>query len=138
MRIAALALLAALAWHPAQAQTYDRVAVMRVLDGDTFEARVEVWPDLLVAVSVRLAGVDAPELKGKCPGERMTALRAYEMLDELLTHLPVTLAKVKHDKFAGRVDATVTAGGVDVAQALINVGLARRYDGKARQGWCGE
>lgn len=138
MRIVALAFLAALAWLPAQAQTYDRVAVMRVLDGDTFEARVEVWPDVLVAVSIRLAGVDAPELKGKCPAERMTALRAYEMLDELMTHLPVTLADVRHDKFAGRVDAIVTAGGVDVAQALIKTGLAVAYDAGKRKNWCGE
>jgi endonuclease YncB( thermonuclease family) len=120
----------------AQAQTYDRVAVMRVIDGDTFEARVEVWPDVIVATSVRLLGVDAPELRGKCPGERALALRAYAALEELLRHLPVTLGAVKHDKFAGRVDATVTAGGVDVAKALIGAGLARSYDGGARQGWC--
>jgi endonuclease YncB( thermonuclease family) len=38
--------------HPAE--------VLRVLDGDTFEARVRLWPGLDVTTKVRLRGVDAP------------------------------------------------------------------------------
>jgi endonuclease YncB( thermonuclease family) len=47
---------------------YDAV-VTRVIDGDTFEARVHIW--LLrqeVTTLVRIAGIDAPELIGDCPG----------------------------------------------------------------------
>jgi endonuclease YncB( thermonuclease family) len=38
--------------------------VLEVLDGDTFDARVHVWPGLDITIRVRLRGIDAPEPKG--------------------------------------------------------------------------
>src|SRR5688500_17296733 len=35
--------------------------VLRVLDGDTFEARVQLWPGLAITTRVRLRGIDTPE-----------------------------------------------------------------------------
>jgi endonuclease YncB( thermonuclease family) len=49
--------------HPAQ--------LLRVLDGDTFEARVHVWPGIDITTKVRLRGIDAPELRARCPDERV-------------------------------------------------------------------
>src|SRR5450759_3535141 len=43
--------------HPAE--------VVRVLDGDTFEARVRIWPGMDVTTRVRLRGIDAPELHAR-------------------------------------------------------------------------
>ena len=43
--------------------------VTRVIDGDTFEARVRVWPGLEVNTKVRLRNVDAPELHAHCADE---------------------------------------------------------------------
>jgi endonuclease YncB( thermonuclease family) len=37
------------------------VEVLRVLDGDTFEARLHLWPGLEVTTWMRLRGIDAPE-----------------------------------------------------------------------------
>ena len=39
---------------------------LRVLDGDTFEARVRVWPGFDVTTRVRLRGIDAPEMRARC------------------------------------------------------------------------
>ena len=39
------------------------VDVVRTIDGDTFEARVHLAPDLNPTTRVRLRGIDAPELK---------------------------------------------------------------------------
>jgi micrococcal nuclease len=50
-----------------------QATVLRVLDGDTFEARATVWPDLEVTVAVRIAGIDAPELQSHCARERELA-----------------------------------------------------------------
>src|ERR1700750_1770804 len=47
--------------------------VLRVIDGDTFEARVHLWPGLYVTTRVRLRGIDAPELKARCGGARLQA-----------------------------------------------------------------
>lgn len=46
------------------------VEVVRVIDGDTLEARVHLWPGLEMMTRVRLRGIDAPELKAHCPEER--------------------------------------------------------------------
>ncbi|MGB6342559.1 MAG: nuclease, partial [Xanthobacteraceae bacterium] len=43
--------------------------VIRIIDGDTFEARVRVWPGLDVDTKVRLRGVDAAELHARCASE---------------------------------------------------------------------
>src|SRR5262245_48629002 len=58
--------------------------LLRVLDGDTFEARVHVWPGLAVTTRVRLRGIDAPELHARCPQERSKAEAARTALAALL------------------------------------------------------
>jgi endonuclease YncB( thermonuclease family) len=112
--------------------------VLRVVDGDTFEARVRIWPGMDVTTLVRLRGVDAPELRARCAEERSKALAARDALARLLQEGAVEVARVAQDKYGGRVDADVsTAQTPDVAQALIAAGVARRYDGGKRGTWCG-
>lgn len=109
--------------------------VLSVTDGDTFKARIPVWDNVEVITAVRLAGIDTPELKGKCASEKALALKAKARLAELLTGT-ITISDVKPDKFAGRVDAIVTANGQEVAGILVAEGLARPYTGGARGSWC--
>ena len=52
--------------------------VLRVIDGDTFEARLRVWPGLEVVTKVRLAGIDAPELSARCAREHALAAQARD------------------------------------------------------------
>lgn len=110
--------------------------VLAVQDGDTFRARIEVWPGVEVVTAVRLRGIDTPELKGKCASERERAIAAREQLRKLLAAGRVELREVELDKYAGRVDAYVLVEGLPVAEALIAEGHARRYAGGTRQGWC--
>lgn len=109
--------------------------VLLVTDGDTFRARIEVWPSVEVVTAVRLRGIDTPELRGKCVAERERAIAARERLRALLTGR-VTIEAVEPDKYSGRVDARVMANGQDVAAVLVAEGLARPYAGGTRQGWC--
>jgi endonuclease YncB( thermonuclease family) len=44
--------------------------VKRVVDGDTIDVRAELWPQFFIETRIRLAGIDTPELHGKCPEER--------------------------------------------------------------------
>src|SRR5581483_10861680 len=113
------------------------VEVLRVLDGDTFEARVHVWPGLDVTTKVRLRGIDAPELKAKCSEERVKAEAARSALAAILAQGEVGISQVGLDKFGGRVDAAAsTKSTPDVSAALLQAGLARSYDGGRRAGWC--
>ena len=112
--------------------------VVRVIDGDTFEARVKVWPGMEAVTRVRLRGVDAPEMKARCEDERVKALAAKDALTQMLQEGAVGLANVSQDKYGGRVDADAsTVNTADVGEALAMRGLARRYDGGRRLSWCG-
>lgn len=110
--------------------------VVRVIDGDTVEVRARVWLGTEVTTRVRLRGVDAPELRGGCPGEVAAAVLARDFLDRLLDGGEVTLAEVAPDKFGGRVDARLRApDGRAAAEVLLAAGLVRRWTGR-REGWC--
>jgi endonuclease YncB( thermonuclease family) len=112
--------------------------VLRVIDGDTFEARVRVWPGLDVNTKVRLRAIDAPELHARCADELAKAQNARSALETILAEGNVTISRVGVDKYGGRVDAAAsTRNTADVAAALLNAGLARNYDGGKRQSWCG-
>ncbi len=116
--------------HPAE--------VLRVFDGDTFEARVRIWPGMDVTTRVRLRGIDAPEMSARCAGERSKAEAARDALLRLLNEGSVAVSHIGQDKYGGRVDANVsTARTGDVSAALIERGLVRRYAGGKREGWCG-
>ncbi len=54
--------------------------VISVIDGDTLEVRVHIWLGQDISTRVRLAGIDAPELKGKCDREKDLARRARAYL----------------------------------------------------------
>jgi endonuclease YncB( thermonuclease family) len=111
--------------------------VVRVIDGDTFEARVRVWPGLDVDTKVRLRDVDAPELHARCADELAKAQAARAALETMLAAGGVTISRVGLDKYGGRVDAAVsTRDTADVSTALLNGGWARSYDGGRRGSWC--
>jgi endonuclease YncB( thermonuclease family) len=118
--------------------------VVSVLDGDTIEVRVHIWLGQDINTRVRLAGIDAPELKGKCDREKTLALRARAYLVARLGPVEaaggagrVQLREIRYGKFAGRVLAQVeTLDGMDLGRSLIAAGLARPYDGRRRASWC--
>jgi endonuclease YncB( thermonuclease family) len=111
-------------------------AVVRVIDGDTFEARAEVWPDIHVTVAVRVAGIDAPELHARCAREREAAVSARALLAGALPPgAAVLLTRIAHDKYAGRVIAEVwLPDGRAAAPLLLGAGLAAAYG--QPQDWC--
>jgi endonuclease YncB( thermonuclease family) len=115
--------------------------MMRVVDGDTFKARVQIWFGQEITTSVRVRGFDAPEIKGKCAEESKAAQEATKMLREILASGPVTLHNIGPDKYFGRVVASVhvklsDGRETDVAQMMIAAGLGRPYNGGTRGGWC--
>ncbi len=137
-----------LAGPMAEAGAQDRLAgpvpaeVVAVIDGDTLEVRAVVWLGQTLRTRVRLLGVDAPELKGKCARERALAERARAFVLARLAPdggAPVRLRNIRYGKYAGRVLAEVeTARGEDLGRGLMAAGLARPYGGRARASWCDE
>jgi endonuclease YncB( thermonuclease family) len=112
--------------------------VVRVIDGDTFEARVHIWPGMDVTTRVRLRGIDAPEMHARCDDERVKALAARDALVRILAEGSVGITRIGQDKYGGRVDADVsTANTPNVSEAMFDGGFARRYFGGRRESWCG-
>lgn len=103
---------------------------------------MRIWFGQDITVAVRLRDVDAPEMKGQCPGESRLGAEARETLEEILQTGKVTLSNLSLDKYAGRVVANVgisaqNAAVEDVGSLLLAGGYARPYRGGRRQGWCG-
>jgi endonuclease YncB( thermonuclease family) len=112
-------------------------AVLRVVDGDTFDARVHLWPGLDITTRVRLRGIDAPEMKARCGDERTQAESARDALRAILDQGEVGITRVTLDKYGGRVLAEAfTQATPDVSAALLGSGAVRRYSGGRRDGWC--
>ena len=113
--------------------------VVRVIDGDTFEAQVRVWPGVDLDTRVRLRNIDAPELHARCAREYLKAQAARAALQSLLAAGGVTLSQVGADKYRGRIDAIVaTRTTADVSDALLKGRFARSYFGSRRGSWCGD
>jgi endonuclease YncB( thermonuclease family) len=112
--------------------------VLKVMDGDTFEARVAIWPGMEITTKVRLRGIDAPEMSARCEDEYRRAVIARDALARMLAEGDVGISRIGQDKYGGRVDADVSTRATrDVSAQLLAAGAVRRYDGGRRQGWCG-
>jgi Micrococcal nuclease (thermonuclease) homologs len=113
-----------------------------VLDGDTVVINQE---------RIRLDGIDAPELKGKCDNEKRLANAARMRLGEIIdgSHLIVARKPIdrrgefgeqrfKTDRY-GRTLAPLLADGHDVGEQILREGLARKWtkkwDGR-QEPWC--
>jgi len=109
--------------------------VVRVIDGDTVVVDISLWPDLTQRATIRLAGIDTPELHGPACA-RPKAEEAKAFLFAFVSPGPVKVIVKDFDKFGGRYDGTVSVAGKDAGQALIDKGLARVYVGGLRLPWC--
>lgn len=111
--------------------------VLNILDGDTVTVRLHVWIGQDIETHVRIAGIDTPEIKGKCEAERAKAQEARNEIATLLADNKIQLSNVRLEKYAGRVLAEVrSTDGTNVAAHMIEKGLARAYGGEKRNGWC--
>ena len=123
----------------AAAQTIP-VDVVRVIDGDTVVVDAHPWPGVTIRTSVRVDGVDTPELRGRCPEERAAAERALQAVIRILSRAAaVTVIDPRDGTYAGRVVARVEVDGTPLTATLIAGGYGRPYDGRTRrQPWCEE
>lgn len=115
--------------------------VTGVIDGDTLSIAA-AWSPYRLTWKVRIRGVDTPE-KGylaKCKRERELSISAVALTRSLVTNSggQIWLRNVKHDKYGGRIVADVyTRDGRSVGDALLNAGLAKRYNGSGpKPSWC--
>lgn len=106
-------------------------------DGDSLRAQVAVWPSQLMDATIRLRGVDTPELNSKCKAERQLARQARDYVRARTVGQAVTLTDISRGKYYGRVVASVTLDdGQSLGDLLLQEGLGIAYGGGQRANWC--
>ncbi|MBX9831410.1 thermonuclease family protein [Candidatus Babeliales bacterium] len=119
-------------------KTYGNAVVsklVKVYDGDTFTVQVDGWPEIIREVSVRVFGIDTPEMKDKDPVVKQKAQEAKEFSKGVLEAAKVIeLRELQRDKYF-RILAKVYVDGQNLAEMLIAANLAVSYDGGTKQNW---
>ena len=106
-------------------------------DGDTLYITMPGLPPELSEMLVRVAGVDTPEIRGKCEAEKTLAIQARDFVIRSLAEArSVKFCNPAWGKYAKRVVADVVIDGKSLAATLIERGLGRPYSGRRREGWC--
>ncbi len=109
--------------HPqTQDKLYPDVKVsrlLRVIDGDTFACDINEHSAIAGKnISIRLRGINTPELRSKDSEERKSAILEKQRLSDLLTNaLVIELRNIDRDKYF-RIDADVYIDGIDILTKL--------------------
>lgn len=110
--------------------------IVSVYDGDTFTITIEDWPPIIgQKISVRLEGVDTPEIRDKRGEIKLLAIAAKDFVcTKLRGASEVKLLNMSRDKYF-RIGAEVEIDGNSLGELLIEEGLAKPYDGGTKTPW---
>jgi len=125
---------------PSFAADFPNVTYHRCYDGETCTFTIpSVHPLFGEKISVRIAGIDTPEIRGKCQEETALAMQARNLVRRMLGQARrIDLLDAERGKYF-RIVARVLADGRDIGQTLIDRGMAVAYDGgKKTKDWCAD
>lgn len=106
-----------------------RGKVIKVYDGDTITVASKILNGTdMYRFSVRLNGIDSPEIKGKSEAEKLSATVSRDKLSNLILNKVVRLEDVKTEKY-GRILAEVYLDNLNINQWMLENKLAEPYDG---------
>ena len=117
---------------------FDGAIYVRNYDGDTITFNLPgLHPIIGEKISIRVNGIDTPEIRGKCEKEKYDAQQAKEMVADILKDADqIVLRNMERGKYF-RIAADVIVDGENLADILIETGVAVRYDGeKKTHKWC--
>lgn len=112
--------------------------IEEIYDGDTVKIIV-LFGDIPVRFSLRILGIDTPEIKhgeGRLPEEHIAAVKVRDYMRSLF---PLNIAKIcirDWDKYGGRVLGELfLETGENVSEILIHGRWARQYRGEKKKPW---
>lgn len=111
---------------PSLSPSIYKVEGIRVIDGDTVEARFYIWSDIMLCKVVRLEGIDAPEVYGPA---KLSGLAAKEYLESRLAKAnEIYLRTDKNNDKYGRLLAVIlvrdVVGLVNLNEEMLAKGHA--------------
>ena len=108
-----------------------KARVTRVIDGDTFDAEVDLGFKIFARIRFRLEGVDTPELRSKDEKERERAKDVKKFVVGMIEEKNVQIDSTKTGKY-GRWLATVffNSKKISLNKILLRSGYATKYPSK--------
>ena len=100
--------------------------VVNVVDGDTFDAVLDLGFNVSTKQRFRMLGINAPETRTKDLDEKQAGLSSKEELKSLIDGKSVLLVSKGKDKY-GRWLATVHYNGLNINEHLLASGFVREY-----------
>ena len=102
--------------------------LIRVIDGDTVDALVDLGFDVWVKKRIRLYGIDTPETRTRDLEEKKAGIAAQQRLDELLDDCGGIFVLESHGVGkSGRCLGVLFIDNTNINTLLINEGLAEEY-----------
>lgn len=100
-----------------------RATATKVYDGDTFTALVDLGFRVSCTISVRVLGVDTPEMKDPDPEKRAAAKKAQQFTEGLLLGKQFLIESYKDRESFARWVCAVWIDGSRLDDMLIDAGL---------------
>jgi endonuclease YncB( thermonuclease family) len=141
LRYRFLVLIFLLLVSPAYAKSfgdYSGAVYLRNYDGDTITFNLPGLHSIIgEKISIRVNGIDTPEIKGKCEKEKYDAQQVRDMVADILKDAEqITLKNMERGKYF-RIAADVFVDGENLSEVLVGAGMAIRYSGgKKTFDWC--
>ena len=108
-----------------------RARILRVIDGDTVEAEIDLGFQVSLRATLRLAGIDTPEVRGPTRDSGRAATEYLELLLNKLAgpkrEVTVCTQRDRTGKY-GRYLAVLVAGDRNLNEALVQAGHARTLE----------
>jgi len=106
--------------------------LIRIIDGDTFVAKIDLGFSTHRKETVRLAGINTPESRTRNLEEKKHGLAAKKALGDMLTNCKELIVEVKEVGKYGRALGVVYADGININFELIDRGFAYPYSGEQK------
>ena len=112
---------------------YKLNSILKVVDGDTVDASIDLGFYTTTIQRIRLAGVDTPETNSKDDLERKMGNEAKQFVTEWVSkQKQMTIKTTKDDKYGRMLGEIFGDDGQTINQLLLEKGYAWAYDGNTK------
>ena len=119
---------------------YEDVKISKVIsiyDGDTLRVNIDSFPDIVGKnIRIRIKGIDAPEIKGKCQTEIDLAIMARDYLRNAINQSSqIELRNIERGKYF-RIVGELYIDGENISKDLMKKNIVYQYTGGKKKDWC--
>jgi len=106
-----------------------KAKVIRVIDGDTFEAEIDCGFSITVTQTLRLRGIDTPETwRPRNELEREHGQQAKELVESLISDREVVILTHKTGKYGRYIADVILENGMNLTDILIENNMEKKQD----------